>query len=96
MDMGSRFGYSWSNLGFGHRWYMHPHNDGYHAVHHIHNQVPFYQLRDAHEALMQENEEFRKEVVESWGIGETFWQMVSRNTLFKRTVGDETVVRVRA
>lgn len=91
MDMGSRFGHSRNNLGFGHRWYMHPHNDGYHAVHHIHSQVPFYHLPKAHAALMQENEGFRKEVVESWGIGETFWQMVSRKTLVKRTVS-ETVL----
>ncbi|KAJ5140477.1 fatty acid desaturase-domain-containing protein [Penicillium atrosanguineum] len=72
MDMASKFGHSRNNLGFGHLWYMHPHNDGYHAVHHIHSQVPFHQLPEAHAALMRENEGFRKEAVISRGIGETF------------------------
>lgn len=92
MDMGSKFSHSRSNLGFGHRWYMHPHNDGYHGVHHIHSQVPFHQLPEAHKALMNENMSFRKEAVISKGIMQTFWQMVTVKTTWQRTVGEKVLI----
>ena len=65
---------------------MHPHNDGYHAVHHLHAQVPFYQLPQAHEALMNENEAFRTKTVVSTSFAQTFQQMASKGIVTKRTV----------
>ncbi|CAJ2510302.1 Uu.00g050050.m01.CDS01 [Anthostomella pinea] len=84
MDMNGKFGNSRSNLGLSHLWFMHPHNDGYHAVHHLHAQVPFHQLPEAHTALMGENEAFRTKTVVSRGFVETFWQMATKKTVVKR------------
>lgn len=67
---------------------MHPHNDGYHAVHHLHAQVPFHQLPRAHEALMSENDAFRTKTVVSTGFAETFRQMTSKKITVKNTVKD--------
>ncbi|KAH7324181.1 fatty acid desaturase-domain-containing protein [Stachybotrys elegans] len=83
MDMTGKFGNSRSNLGFVHTWFMHPHNDGYHAVHHLHAQVPFHQLPKAHEALMAENEAFRAKTIISTGFAETFQQIASKRISVK-------------
>jgi fatty acid desaturase len=40
-----------SNLGFVQRLVIHPHNDGYHTVHHMWPGVPHHQLRRLHEQL---------------------------------------------
>jgi fatty acid desaturase len=40
-----------SNLGFFQRLVIHPHNDGYHTVHHMWPGVPHHQLRRLHEQL---------------------------------------------
>ncbi|KAH6645403.1 fatty acid desaturase-domain-containing protein [Truncatella angustata] len=85
MDMTGKFGNSRSNLGFTHRWFIHPHNDGFHAVHHLHAQVPFHQLPQAHEALMSQNEAFRTKNVLSTGVVETLRQVVSTKIVTKGT-----------
>ncbi|KAH9985939.1 fatty acid desaturase-domain-containing protein [Xylariaceae sp. FL0662B] len=85
MDMTGKFGNSRSNLGFSHMWFMHPHNDGYHAVHHLHAQVPFHQLPKAHEALISENKAFRTRTVVSTGFAETLQQIAKKRITVKRT-----------
>ena len=65
---------------------VHPHNDGYHAVHHLHAQVPFHQLPQAHKALMGENEAFRTKNVVSTGFAQTFRQMASKKITVKNVV----------
>ncbi|ROV95044.1 hypothetical protein VPNG_09486 [Cytospora leucostoma] len=87
MDLSGRFGNSRSNLGLAHLWYMHPHNDGYHAVHHLYSQVPFHELPAAHAALMEGNEAFRTGNVVSYGFLETFRQMAARKMVWKNVVG---------
>jgi fatty acid desaturase len=37
-----------SNLGWWHRWLVHPHNDGHHTLHHLWSSIPHHQLRRAH------------------------------------------------
>lgn len=75
LDMRGTFGNSRSNIGFLHRWYLHPHNDGYHAVHHLQSRVPFHMLPRAHDTLTTGSPEFKKKTVVSRGVWETFEQM---------------------
>ena len=87
LDMTAPFGNSRSNIGFLHRWYLHPHNDGYHAVHHLQSQIPFHALPTAHRALMQASPEFEKRTVVSAGIVQTFRQMSVSETVMKEVSG---------
>jgi fatty acid desaturase len=45
------FDATFSNLGFWHRWLIHPHNDGYHTIHHLWPGVPHHSLRRLHGIL---------------------------------------------
>ncbi|KAL9599859.1 MAG: hypothetical protein Q9219_003553 [cf. Caloplaca sp. 3 TL-2023] len=83
LDLRGVFGSSRSNIGFVHRWYMNPHNDGYHAVHHLCSQVPFYLLPKAHVALMESSAEFAEKTVLSHGFWETWHQMCTGRTMTK-------------
>lgn len=40
-----------SNLGWAHRWIVHPHGDGHHTLHHLWSSVPHHQIRRMHDAL---------------------------------------------
>ncbi|KAK8118035.1 uncharacterized protein PG998_006316 [Apiospora kogelbergensis] len=84
LDLTRKFGHSRSNLGFVHKWLMNPHNDGYHAVHHLHAQVPFHQLPSAHTALLNQNEAFAKRSAQSDGFFESMLQMARNRTIMKR------------
>jgi fatty acid desaturase len=44
-----------SNLGRMQRLFIHPHNDGYHTVHHLWPGIPHHALRGMHELLMVED-----------------------------------------
>ncbi|MCJ1273785.1 hypothetical protein MMC21_001578 [Puttea exsequens] len=83
LDMTSTFGNSRSNTGFFHRWYLHPHNDGYHAVHHLQSKIPFHALPRAHQSLMVASPEFKQKTVVSRGVLETFGQMSMSKTVMK-------------
>jgi fatty acid desaturase len=41
-----------SNLGWLHRWLLHPHGDGYHTLHHLWPAIPHHQLARAHRLLL--------------------------------------------
>jgi len=49
-----------SNLGFLQRHLIHPHNDGYHTIHHMWPGVPHHQLRRLHKQLMIADENYAK------------------------------------
>ncbi|KAI5919328.1 hypothetical protein F4810DRAFT_505775 [Camillea tinctor] len=72
MNLTGRFGNSRSNLGFSH---------SHHAVHHLHSQVPFHQLPEAHDALISQNEAFQSKIptgfrrFNSW-LGKGLWLSV--------------------
>jgi fatty acid desaturase len=40
-----------SNIGVVHRWLLHPHNDGFHLVHHLFPGIPHHQLKRTHYGL---------------------------------------------
>ena len=40
-----------SNIGWAHRWIVHPHGDGFHTLHHLWSSVPHHQIRGMHETL---------------------------------------------
>ena len=42
-----------SNLGWAHRWIVHPHGDGHHTLHHLWSSVPHHQIRQMHESLAE-------------------------------------------
>lgn len=80
LDLRGHFGSSRTNIGFVHRWYLNPHNDGYHAVHHLNAQVPFHRLPEVHEQLMRNSKPFAEKTVFSHGVLETFSQMARNQT----------------
>ncbi|KAI4095879.1 MAG: hypothetical protein LQ339_007117 [Xanthoria mediterranea] len=86
LDLRGHFGSSRSNIGFLHTWYLNPHNDGYHAVHHLCSQVPFHLLPKVHTSLMEGSEDYARKSTTSYGVMETFHQMKSARTLVKGTV----------
>ncbi|KAJ7939421.1 fatty acid desaturase-domain-containing protein [Mycena leptocephala] len=86
MDMRGNFGNSRTNDGFWQRWWMHPLNDGLHAVHHLNAQVPFHRLRDAQTELMTENKAFCEKNVIAHGLWDTFMQIYQRPTLVREPV----------
>jgi fatty acid desaturase len=49
---------TWSNIGWIHHWIFHPHNDGFHAVHHLYPSVPFHALPAVHKRLMDSDATF--------------------------------------
>ncbi|MDI1492085.1 MAG: hypothetical protein OHK93_003297 [Ramalina farinacea] len=83
LDLRGDFGSSRTNIGFIHTWFMNPHNDGYHAVHHLQSQIPFHRLPQAHQQLMEGSIEFAKSTVISHGMLETFRQLASSRTVLK-------------
>lgn len=89
LDLTGDFGSSRTNIGFLHTWCLNPHNDGYHAVHHLCSRVPFYLLPEAHQHLMNASNEFAKESTISHGMLETFKQIATKRTILKKVTGVE-------
>ncbi|KAL9586793.1 MAG: hypothetical protein Q9212_000679 [Teloschistes hypoglaucus] len=85
LDLRGEFGSSRTNIGVLHQWYLNPHNDGYHAVHHLCSQVPFHLLPKAHTKLMEASKDFAQETTFSYGILESFRQMTTSRTRVKDT-----------
>ncbi|KAI4284211.1 MAG: hypothetical protein L6R38_001583 [Xanthoria sp. 2 TBL-2021] len=83
LDLREYLGSSRTNVGFLHQWYLNPHNDGYHAVHHLCSQVPFHLLPKVHTSLMEASEDFARKSMISNGVMETFHQMKTARTLVK-------------
>ncbi|MCJ1368348.1 hypothetical protein MMC16_007490 [Acarospora aff. strigata] len=83
LDLRGPYGSSRTNVGVLHAWFMNPHNDGYHTVHHLHAQIPFHSLPEAHRRLMADSAEFRAKTVVSHGLLNTFWQMATEETVFE-------------
>jgi fatty acid desaturase len=55
----SEYAATYSNLGWLHRMFFHPHGDGYHLAHHLCPQVPHWRLSTANLALTAMNDKFR-------------------------------------
>jgi len=49
----SAFNATISNLGWAHRWIIHPHGDGHHSLHHLWSSVPHHQIRKMHLTLAE-------------------------------------------
>lgn len=94
LDLTEDIGSSRTNIGFLHKWYMNPHNDGYHGVHHLCSQIPFYLLPEAHQHLMNESDEFKTKSVISYGMFETFKQMTTRQTIVKDVISGPAAGRL--
>ncbi|KAL8810042.1 MAG: hypothetical protein Q9200_002898 [Gallowayella weberi] len=85
LDLRGEFGSSRTNIGALHQWYLNPHNDGYHAVHHLCSQVPFHLLPKAHTKLMEASEDFAQKTTFSYGLLDSFRQMTTARTRVKNT-----------
>jgi len=90
LDLRGEFGSSRTNIGFLHMWFMNPHNDGYHAAHHLCSQIPFHLLPEAHHHLMKASDEFAAKSAISHGMFETFRQIATKKTIFKKVATTET------
>ena len=53
-DAQSVFAATFSNLGRFQRWFLHPHGDAWHLLHHLIPAIPHWQLRRAHALLLQD------------------------------------------
>lgn len=89
LDLRGGFGSSRTNIGFLHMWLMNPHNDGYHAAHHLCSQIPFHLLPEAHDHLMKASNEFATHSTISSGMLETFVQIATKKTIFKEVARAE-------
>ena len=65
-----------SNLGWAHRWIIHPHGDGHHSLHHLWSSVPHHQIRKMHLTLAKIDRDnfasmiqWRKKVLENVRTG---------------------------
>ncbi|HET7720200.1 MAG TPA: fatty acid desaturase [Acidimicrobiales bacterium] len=65
-----------SNLGWAHRWIIHPHGDGHHSLHHLWSSVPHHQIAKMHLTLAEldkdnfaANIQWRKKVLENVRTG---------------------------
>jgi len=73
-----------SNVGFIHRWYFHPHGDGYHLLHHMDATIPHHQLGRVHRLLLEVEPEYaarhchRQSIFENVKIGEGILAGVGR------------------
>lgn len=83
LDLRGSFGNSRTNIGLAHTWYMNPHNDGYHAVHHLCSQVPFYHLPKVHKHLMVKSKQFREKTIISYSLKESVQQIIAKKTTVK-------------
>jgi fatty acid desaturase len=70
------FGATISNIGFWHKILFHPHNDGYHTVHHMWPGVPHHRIKSLHTELMIHDTDsyakeirYRTHVLQSFRIG---------------------------
>jgi fatty acid desaturase len=50
---GTIFAATVSNVGLLHRWYVHPHGDAYHLEHHLHETVPWFNVRRLSKLLVK-------------------------------------------
>lgn len=83
LDLRGEYGGSRTNVGFVHQWYLNPHNDGYHAVHHLCSQIPFYLLPQVHTILERGSEDFASRSLTSYGVMKTFRQLAAGKTIVK-------------
>jgi fatty acid desaturase len=74
LDWDRAAGHSRNNIGVLHRWFLHTHNDGFHAVHHINHGIPAHLLPAAHEQLMEIAGSWL-DIVSSRGLIETYRQV---------------------
>ncbi len=52
-----------SNLGWAHRWIIHPHGDGHHSLHHLWSSVPHHQIARMHQTLVElDKDNFAKQI----------------------------------
>jgi len=65
-----------SNLGWAHKWIVHPHGDGHHTLHHLWSSVPHHRIRRMHDALADIDGEvyggqiyWRRRVLENVRVG---------------------------
>lgn len=86
LDMRIQLGESRTNKGVLHQWWLHPHNDGFHAAHHLVPQVPFHSLARVHNMLMEQNHVYRETVPISEGIFDTLEQVCRAPTRLRNEV----------
>jgi fatty acid desaturase len=74
LDLTDEIGSSRNNVGLIHKLFLHPHNDGFHEIHHLLPTIPWYNLPRAWKELMKDSY-FREHVVASNGFRMTHSQM---------------------
>ncbi|SNS18695.1 fatty acid desaturase [Dokdonia pacifica] len=53
VELSKEYSNSRNNIGIFHRFFLHPHNDGYHQLHHLIASIPGYNLKNAHNYLIK-------------------------------------------
>lgn len=68
------FATSRNNIGIIHQYLLHPHNDGFHLMHHYISSIPFYNLKKAY-IYMKADPEVKKRLIESFNPFQTIKQI---------------------
>jgi fatty acid desaturase len=68
------FANSRSNIGLIHQLLLHPHNDGFHQMHHYMSSIPFYNLKKAYR-FMKADPAVRSKLIESYSPWQTVFQI---------------------
>jgi fatty acid desaturase len=71
------FANSRNNIGLLHQLFLHPHNDGFHQMHHLAANIPFYNLKKAYR-FIKTNPEVRSSVIESSNPIQTIKQIFKK------------------
>lgn len=90
LDLNIEVASSRNNIGLLHRWLLHPHNDGFHEVHHLYPSIPWYRLADANVSLMDDSY-FQQYCIESHSVLTTFSQMAKPINLRNSQTSQSTV-----
>lgn len=77
VDLQDDFANSRNNIGLIHQFILHPHNDGFHQMHHYMASIPFYNLKKAY-IYLKKHPEVRSRVIESYSIFQTIQQIFKK------------------
>lgn len=74
VNLQSKFANSRNNIGWIHQYILHPHNDGFHQLHHYAASIPFYNLKKAYKYLTVDLK-VKEQLIVSKGIFQTIKQI---------------------
>lgn len=96
-DAETEFGATFSNIGWFQRWFLHPHGDAFHLLHHMLPQVPHWKMTFGHWILSILDSNFeagfsRKSIFQN---PKRYFRMVTRSIFIKKGHNDDSALPSR-